>query len=33
MIALQNTPRLQWISRGGPGGSELRLVNPTDGLC
>ena len=33
MIALLNTPLLQWISRQAPDESELRLMNPTDGLC
>ena len=33
MIALLNTPLFQWISRQAPGGRELRLINPTDGLC
>ena len=33
MIALLNTPLFQWISRGVPDESGLRLINPTDGLC
>jgi len=33
MIPLLNTPLVQWISREAPGESELRLINPTDGLC
>jgi hypothetical protein len=33
MITLLNAPLFQSISRKGPGGSGLRLINPTDGLC
>jgi hypothetical protein len=33
MIALLNTPLFQSISRQAPDESELRLINPTDGLC
>jgi hypothetical protein len=33
MIALLNTPLFPWISREAPDESELRLINPTDGLC
>ena len=33
MIALLNKPHFQWISREAPDESELRLINPTDGLC
>ena len=33
MIPLLDTPLFQWISRQAPDESELRLINPTDGLC
>ena len=33
MIALLGTPLFQWISRPALDESELRLINPTDGLC
>ena len=33
MIPVLNTPLFQWISRQTADESELRLINPTDGLC
>ena len=33
MIPLLNMPFFQRISREAPTESELRLINPTDGLC
>jgi hypothetical protein len=33
MIPVLVTPLFQRISRGAPDESELRLINPTDGLC
>jgi len=33
MIPLLDTSLFQWIGRQAPTESELRLINPTDGLC
>jgi len=33
MIPLLNMPFFPWISSEAPSESELRLINPTDGLC